>query len=108
MPVPEASALIEKLTTFVDADPDDELVTDAATEAISLVANFVGTVNVPDDIGMRACLEVGADLVYRRRSRNGIVTAGGQGGEVAVTRIARDPMTAAYPLLTPFTGPGLA
>jgi len=87
-------------------------------EAEALVSRHVATVGgefgedtsveVPAAILNRAKIEVGAELYYRRSAPNGIKQfATPEGGGTAV-RVARDPMLAAYPILAPYVGLGLA
>lgn len=78
-------------------------------EANTLVTNAIGEGNpyqVPEDVIARCVLEVGADLYYRKRTRHGI--AAFDGIDVAPIRIARDPMTSAWPLLRQFIPVSLA
>lgn len=118
MGLPTLAALTEKLEQFIDEVDgiEGDFVEDAAGEALELVTNHVrnGTddegaptyYDIPDRVAMRACVEVGADLFYRRTARNGLVAVNSL--EVSAVRIQRDPMTAAYPILSPFTGKALA
>lgn len=75
-------------------------------EAVVLVEGFVGTKEIPDEIMDRAYLEVGSELFHRRSAPNGIAQFASFDG--SPVRVARDPMVAAYPILAPFVGPGLA
>lgn len=88
--------------------PSEEAFAGACWEqAAALVSRHVGAAVVPLAISERATLEVGAELFYRRDTKNGISQFasidGGQG-----MRVARDPMVAAYPILTPYVGRGIA
>jgi hypothetical protein len=75
-------------------------------EASALVSRFVGASDVPAVIVRRATLEVGAELFARRSAPSGISQfQDATGGSI---RLARDPMTGAYPILTPFVGMGIA
>ncbi|WP_314148234.1 hypothetical protein [uncultured Leifsonia sp.] len=77
-------------------------------EARQLVEDFIGKDNpykVPESIVERAVLEVGADLYYRKASRNGVVQM--EGVEPQLFRLNRDPMAAAYPLLRRYLVMGL-
>lgn len=106
---------------FVQAVASDaEFADECKAEAQLMIENFIGNdptadpaiVNpygVPEEIIARAVLEVGADLYYRKASRNGVVAFGG--GDMPAPepfRINRDPMQAAYPLLRQYLpAPGL-
>lgn len=89
------------LKWYVDALGDDvAYAATSAAEAAELVGDFVGEgnpFNVPAKVLARAILEVGADLYYRKASRNGVV--GLDGVDPQPFRLNRDPMAAAYPLL---------
>ncbi|NQX26835.1 hypothetical protein HQQ81_05650 [Microbacteriaceae bacterium VKM Ac-2854] len=86
---------------------DKEFATESAAEAEALVAGFlVGAPGaVPTAIRARAVLEVGADLYFRKASRNGITSF--EGLDVAPMRISRNPLAAAYDLFRPFLVMGL-
>jgi hypothetical protein len=95
------------LEWFVQAvDDDAPFAAESAADGKTMVLNIIGAENpygVPENIVARACLEVGADLYYRKASRNGVATFGG--GDMPSPepfRINRDPMQAAYPILRPF------
>lgn len=95
---------------YVNAIGEDaEFAADCQTQATALVGKFIGgednPFGVPEEVVNRAILEVGADLYYRRASRNGIV--GLDGIEPQPMRLSRDPMSAAYALLRPYLITGL-
>ena len=76
--------------------------------ARQMVSDFIGDGNpygVPAGVVARAVLEVGADLYYRKASRNGVVQLGGV--DPQLFRLNRDPMAAAYPLLRRYLVMGL-
>lgn len=76
-----------------------------ALEAEIMVDNFIGAANpyaVAPAIVKRAVLEVGADLYYRKASRNGIASFDTGMPAPEPMRLNRDPMAAAYPILRPF------
>lgn len=109
MPTPSTPEEIT-LAWYVNALGDDvTLATSCAAEAADLVSHMVGATNpylVPASVIARAVLEVGADLYYRKASRNGIVQF--DGIETSSTmRISRDPLSAAYPFLRQFMPMGL-
>jgi len=70
------------------------------------VGRFIGSVDtVPNDIHEMAILICASELFHRRSAPNGISQfASGDGSAV---RVARDPMTAVYPLLLPYCGYGV-
>ena len=99
---------VAQLKAYVGApDSDDTFVTACWDEAVALVNKFVGTATVPATILLRAKIECGSEFFHRRSAPNGIAQFATLDGGQAV-RVARDPMIAAYPLLTPYTGLGLA
>lgn len=108
MPTSDPEAIT--LAWYVQAVGEDAtLAQQCASEASELVAPLVGAQNpysVPESVIARAVLEVGADLFYRKASRNGIVQFDGVETSSAV-RISRDPLSAAYPFLRPYMPMGL-
>ena len=106
----ETASAITDVGWYVDALGEDiAYAKTSQLEASALVYNFIGGSDNPfrvDELVVaRAVLEVGADLYYRKASRNGI--AGFDGVEAQPFRLNRDPMAAAYPLLRPFLVIGL-
>lgn len=100
------------LAWFVQAVGEDEdYAATCKTEAAQMVSDFIGEGNpygVPEPVVERAVLEVGADLFYRKTSRNGVAALDGGGMEAPqVYRLNRDPMAAAYPLLRQYLVMGL-
>lgn len=77
--------------------------------ARQMVTDFIGgetnPYGVPESVVERAVLEVGADIYYRKASKNGVVTM--QGVDPQLFRINRDPMASAYPLLRRYLVMGL-
>lgn len=99
---------IEKLRVYCGAPATDtEFVAECVAQADALVMRFVGQVSVPSAIVDRAVLEVGSELFHRRQAPNGIAQFATPEGQSPI-RVARDPMIAAYPILQPFTGAGIA
>jgi hypothetical protein len=72
----------------------------------ALVTRYVGEVaDVPAHIHDQAVYIASSELFHRRSAPNGISQfASGDGSAV---RVARDPMTAVYPLLLPYCGYGV-
>lgn len=94
-----------ELDWYVQAgEADKPFAADSKEVATQMVHDFIGGAanpfGVPESVVARAVLEVGADLYYRKASKNGVVTLGGV--EPQLFRLNRDPMTAAYPLLRPY------
>lgn len=101
-------AVYDELKAYVGApDSDNAFVSDCWDQAHTLVDHFVGTVVVPADVLKRAKIECGSELYHRRSAPNGVAQFATLDGGSAI-RVARDPMVGAYPLLTPYTGLGLA
>jgi hypothetical protein len=94
------------LATYVGVGEDDPIVKSSYLTAVDLVAGYVGTSTVPETILARAVLEVGSELYHRKNAPNGVSNF--QTFEAAPIRVARDPMVAARPLLTPYLLPGFA
>lgn len=97
-----------QLKSYVGApDSDSTFVTACWDESVALVTKFVGTATVPATVLLRARIECGSELYHRRSAPNGIAQFATLDGGSAV-RVARDPMIAAYPLLVPYVGQGIA
>jgi hypothetical protein len=80
-----------------------KLCDDSEEEATALVEERIGVTayaTVPPAVRRRAILEVGADLYWRKSSRNGI--QGFEGQDIAPIRLARDPMNTATSILSPW------
>jgi hypothetical protein len=101
-------AVYDDLKAYVGAPAsDDAFVADCWTEASALVAKFVGTATVNADVLNRAKIECGSELYHRRSAPNGIAQFATLDGGTS-QRVARDPMIAAYPILVPYVGQGIA
>lgn len=99
---------IEQLRLYCGAPASDAMfVKECVEQAEALVTRFVGQVPVPSVIVDRAVLEVGSELFHRKQAPNGIAQFATAEGQSPI-RVARDPMIAAYPILQPFTGVGIA
>ncbi len=76
------------------------------TAGISLVERYIGDVDtVPADIKDQAVYITASELFHRRSAPNGIAQFASMDG--SPIRVARDPMTAVYPLLLPYVGFGV-
>jgi hypothetical protein len=98
------------LEWYVQASGDDApYAKESEGVARQMVIDFIGgesnPFDVPDAVVERAVLEVGADIYYRKASKNGLVTM--QGVDPQLFRINRDPMASAYPLLRRYLVMGL-
>lgn len=99
---------VAQLKSYVGApDSDNTFVTACWDEATALVTKFVGTATVPATVLLRAKIECGSELYHRRSAPNGVAQFATLDGGSAV-RVARDPMIAAYPILVPYVGQGIA
>lgn len=97
----------QQLANYVGASNDDSsYVEQCWTEAVTMVAQFVGARAVPEEIIIRSAIEVGSELYHRRNAPNGIAQFSTIDG--SAIRVARDPMIGAYPILSRFVGPGIA
>lgn len=98
----------DELAAYTGANlSDDTFLETCLAEATMLVGRFVGTAMVPTEVADRATLEVSSELFHRRQAPNGIAQFATVDG-VSPIRVARDPMVAAYPLLMPYVGTGIA
>lgn len=105
----DTSPATTDLDWYVEAHGEDaEYAADSHATATQLVEDLIGEGNpygVPATVVARAVLEVGADLYYRKASRNGVI--GLEGVAPQPQRINRDPLAAAYPLLRRYLVMGL-
>lgn len=95
------------LKTFLGSDDsDDTYVMSCYNTALALVEAFIGTNNsVPASIKDRCVLNVGQELFHQKDAPSGIAQY--SQFENAPIRVARDPMVAAYPLLSRYMVVGL-
>lgn len=97
------------LATYVRSNGREQTAVDGiALSAATMVAKRIGTSSVPDAVLSQAILAVGANLYQKRASSIG--TAGYGDPELTGNpmRPALDPMTQAWPLLTPYLGAAIA
>lgn len=109
MPLPTLTKATEALARYVEESPTEQDVIDAATVALELVSGKLTpakSVSIPDAIGSLAVVECGAAIYYRRTARNGIVSY--DGADVQPMRIAKDPLSTVYTILSPYMSPGIA
>jgi hypothetical protein len=85
---------------------NDTFLETCLAEATALVGRFVGDVTVPEVVKDRAVLEAASELFHRRQAPSGIAQFATVDGSSPI-RVARDPMVAAYPILTPYVGTGI-
>jgi hypothetical protein len=98
-------AVWDDLTTYVGAQiggVDEHFIQNHCwIPSVALVDRFIGTVTtVPAAIRTRAIMECGAELYNRRSAPGGIAQFASF--DQAPMRLARDSMTRAYDLLSPF------
>lgn len=94
------------LAEYVGADPRDAaFVAECDATAKQLVSRRVGTTAVPPAVRRQAELEVGANLVQRRRHSQGAPSFTDADMMESPYRPALDPVTPAMPLLAPYLGP---
>lgn len=97
------------LITYVNASPTEEAFAQSCAEgAMALVDAFVSVGSVPDSIIARAYLVVAAEMFEQRNAPSGIRQFSAEGVAPEGMRVARDPMTGAYPILRPFLRGGFA
>lgn len=94
-----------ELRGYVNASTaDDQVLTDLASTATTLVTDYIGSATVPADVVKSAELEVGAKLYARRNASLGASPDDSGGYAVPAPR---DPMVTAYPLLHRYMVAGL-
>lgn len=96
------------LLAQVNGNASDVAIAERAwSTASALVANFVRSSVVPEEVTTEAILQCGSEIWHRRQAPNGIQQFATPDGTSAI-RVARDPMLAAYPLLIPYVGLGIS
>jgi hypothetical protein len=108
--MPDDTTRATTLEWYVQALGEDvPYAAESNEQATQLVQDFIGgeenPFEVPESVVARAVLEVGADLYYRKASRNGVI--GLDGVDPQPFRLNRDPMAAAYPLLRRYLVTGI-
>lgn len=99
---------VAALVAYVNAAPGDDYIEQCATAAHDLITAKIGTHTVPAPILMQAFLEVGANLFNRRSHTRDTSTGLEADTTPAFFRPALDPMTPAWPILSPYIhGPGV-
>lgn len=97
---------LNKFRAYTGGRPtDDGMLTDCWNEASEMIMHYIGDATVPVATLTRAVTEVGAELWNRRNAKGGITQFAD--GSANPIRLARDPMVAAYGILTPFVGMGI-
>jgi hypothetical protein len=98
----------DDLSEYIGAMAENSrLVTSCWEQADALVTQYVGSVEVPQEILNGAKLSVGSELYHRHNAPSGITQFAVPGAESPV-RLARDPMTSVYPVLARWVGAGVA
>lgn len=102
---------ILELAAYVGAESDPAVYSgftaDCWDRADELVCAYVGSAPVPAPVLALARLNVGAELYARRNAPSGIAQFATP-GDAAPLRLARDPMAGVYPILSRYTGLGVA
>lgn len=97
-------AQIDAFRAYLRCTGTDEELTPVYDVARLLVAQYVGSRDVPEEILALAVHKVGSELWASRDAVGGIITGYTDMG--SGLRLARDPMVAARPLLAPYVGLG--
>jgi hypothetical protein len=97
----------ESLAEYVRSNADDSAFLESCwAQASALIAKHVGSAEVPAEVLEGATLTVASEIYHRRQAPSGISQFATPGTQAPV-RLARDPMTQAYPVLAPWLGWGL-
>lgn len=100
----KAATRLRKALNMKDGEDTAEL-TEYASNAWQAIAAYLGPESVPDSLMRQAVHIVALEFQRREKAPGGVLAAfGGEGGPV---RLARDPLTPAYPLLKPFIKAGI-
>ena len=99
---------VDELRAYTGAgSADDDFLAQCLEASNALVSNYVGSADVPISVLDRAALEAASELFHRRSAPMGLTQFATMDGTSAI-RVARDPMIAAYPLLSPYLRGGIA
>jgi hypothetical protein len=94
---------LQELADYVGTDVLDDFLESCLSAGTSHVERFIGTVEtVPGEVHRQATFICSSELFHRRSAPNGISQFASMDG--TAVRVARDPMTAVYPLLQPYVG----
>jgi hypothetical protein len=93
---------LAEFQAYVGTDEDD-FPQECLTAGHALVTRFVGDIEtVPAHVHDQAVLIASSELFHRRSAPNGISQFASMDGQAV--RVARDPLTAVYPLLQAYVG----
>ena len=100
-----AHVTLADLQAYIGTDETGTFIEECLDAGKALVANYVGTSEVPSHIHFQAELIAASELFHRRSAPNGIAQFASMDGQPV--RVGRDPLAAVYPLLLPFCGYGV-
>lgn len=96
---------LEEFQAYVGTD-ETTFPQECLTAGLSLVERYIGNVtSVPAGVKDQATLIASSELFHRRSAPNGISQFATMDG--SAVRVARDPLTAVYPLLLAYCGYGV-
>lgn len=94
---------LQELADYVGTDVLDDFLESCLSAGNAHVGRFIGDIEtVPNEVHRQAIFICASELFHRRSAPNGISQFASMDG--TAVRVARDPMTAVYPLLLPYTG----
>jgi len=94
---------LQELADYVGTDVLDDFLESCLSAGNAHVGRFIGDIEtVPNEVHRQAIFICSSELFHRRSAPNGISQFASMDGQAV--RVARDPMTAVYPLLQPYVG----
>ena len=94
---------LQDLQAYIGTEETGDFINSCLTAGENLVDNYIGEVaTVPEQVHDQAVLICASELFHRRSAPNGIAQFATADG--SPIRVAKDPMTAVYPLLLPYVG----
>lgn len=102
-----AATLIKRAAASLNVAPTDALETDLATATLMVDRHIADANGVPDQIRETAIVKTACELYEQRSAPNGVRNFADMDG-ITPVRVARDPMTGAYPILAPFLPLGIS
>lgn len=104
----DSDEIARRLTAAVEyqgSPAESATIAQCAHDAAMLTGSYIGSLAVPQEVANYAATEVARELHTRLGAPGGVLSSF---AEAAPVRLARDPLTAAYPILAPYLGGGFA
>jgi len=94
--------LLADFKAYIGTSETDDFIELALDAGHSMVDNYQGDAEVPNDVHRISIFVCASEIYHRRSAPNGIAQFASMDG--SPIRVGKDPMTAVYPLLLPYVG----